>query len=190
MNSIHIEDLLDCSHESLGGTATRIWYAPAGFFEIMELPQADAYEQSKTIESNKIKLVSGKKLSFIDVFVEQNSLGEKVKNGTRKQKTIVEFSFSLREFNARNLGFASRLRNEGLVFLVPDTNGRVWLFGTKRNAAYLTSYESNTGRKVEDDNVVSLVFSANTELYLYNGKAEEMTTAGGFSKGFSKGFKI
>ena len=113
-----------------------------------------------------------------------------MKNGTRKQKTTAEFSFSLREFNARNLGFASKLRNEGLVFLVPDTNGRVWLFGTKRNAAYLTSYESNTGRKVEDDNVVSLVFSANTELYLYNGRAEEMTTAGGFSKGFSKGFKI
>ena len=92
--------------------------------------------------------------------------------------------------------FVSADRNSGLVFLVSDSNGRVWVLGNLRNAAYLTSGDATSGKKFEEDNMVSFTFSANTGLYEYAGniaeigEEEKKKQVGGFSRGFSKGFRI
>ena len=71
--------------------------------------------------------------------------------------------------------------------------------GNLRNAAYLTSGDATSGKKFEEDNMVNFTFSANTGLYEYAGniaeigeigEKEEKKQVGGFSRGFSKGFRI
>ena len=87
------------------------------------------------------------------------------------------------------------MSNQALVFLVPDSNGKVWLFGNLRNSAYMNNAEANTGKKWEDDNIISFSFTAHTPLYQYNGNIEEIQEIESgqppsFSTGFSRGFKI
>ncbi|AZZ59694.1 hypothetical protein [Riemerella anatipestifer] len=185
-----IEDLPYCpTDRAVGGIATRIWYAPEFFFNKIQLPNSNT-PPNKVIKTKNITLNEGKQLAFIDVFLEQNSLTEKPIGGLRKWKSVSEFSISVLEMNARNLGFTSKVKNIPLVFFIPDANGRLWVMGNKQNAAYMSSYEGTTGKKYEDDSLITMSFTANAPLYLYEGSISSIVKVGGFTQGFSKGFRI
>ncbi|WPC13895.1 hypothetical protein LEQ03_04535 [Riemerella anatipestifer] len=62
--------------------------------------------------------------------------------------------------------------------------------GNKQNAAYMSSYEGTTGKKYEDDSLITMSFTANAPLYLYEGSISSIVKVGGFTQGFSKGFRI
>ncbi|MEJ8597080.1 hypothetical protein JSO62_00010 [Riemerella anatipestifer] len=181
-----IEDLPYCpADRAVGGIATRIWYAPESSFSKIILPTSD-----KLIDAINISLYGNNKLSFIDVFIDQNSLNEKPLGGLRKWKSVSEFSISVLEMNARNLGFTSKVKNIPLVFFIPDANGRLWVMGNKQNAAYMSSYEGTTGKKYEDDSLITMSFTANAPLYIYKGNVWDIKTVGGFTTGFTKGYRI
>lgn len=189
---IHTEDLPDCPEDNLGGIYRRIWYAPTDYFSMMatnDFPHK-SYEKMRSVAQEKIKLKGNKTLKYIDCYLDNNSVAEKILGSIRKQKMISELRISVRKMTAQHLGFVQEIRNAALVFFIPDNNGNVWVVGDKKNAAYLASYDATTGSKFEDDNLINLVFTANTELYIYNGDPEGIVSQGAFTVGFSSGFKI
>ena len=191
IRDVAIEDLLVCpSEENFGGIATRIWYAPITWFSIFIPPSSDEYEDSRLIDRDSITIITGKKLKFIDVYLDQNSLSEKSTGTMRALKQVSELSFSILGMTAKNLGFISKVANTGLVFFIPDSNGRIWVLGNKQNASYMKESESNSGRKYDDDSLTTIGFSANTPLYIYNGDISNILSIGAFNKGFNNGFKI
>lgn len=172
---INIEDLLHCPDEiSLGGLRARIWYAPLSFFSKINLPTQGNFVEKKKISKEDIALKQGKSLGFIDAFLEQNALTEKVKGTQRKWKTVSELSFSLLGMKLENLGFIQTIKNEPLIFFIPDNNENIWLFGSLKNPAYLNTYEANTNKKTEEDPLLNISFIAQTELLKYEGKIEEI----------------
>ena len=197
ITEIHTEDLHYCpSTEVFGGILVRLYYASVSDFAKIVLPEAEGYEDSRIISKGNILLKHGKSLKAVDVYLDQGSLSEKVTGSVKRWKQMSELSFQLTGMTPRNLGFLSQMGNSGLVFFVSDSNGRVWVLGNLRNAAYLTSGDATSGKKFEEDNMVSFTFSANTGLYEYAGNIAEIgeeaekKQVGGFSKGFSKGFRI
>lgn len=174
MIEIYTEDIFPCHRDNYGGIAHSISYAPVSYFEKIELPIQGNLSESKQIASDKIRLKTGKKIKCIEVFVEQNSLQEKTAGSIRNWKSTSELHFSLLGLVEQNLGFAKQIKNEALVFLVPDSNGKIWVFGNVRNPAYCSSVEGNTGKKIEEDSLVHFSFVANTELYLYKGTIENL----------------
>jgi len=192
MKNFNIEDVMICPNDSIyGGIATRVWYAPIYYFGRLILPNNDgSYEDIKTIEKNNISLIRGKKLCYIDVFIEHNGLKEKAVGGQRKWKMVSELTLNILGVTAKNTGFVSKNRNVPLVFIVPDSNGKVWIVGNKVNAAYLSSYEVNTGEKIADDSMVSVEFTANTDLYYYEGNEMDIKQIGGFSSGYNQGYRV
>lgn len=188
-----LEDLPYCpADKALGGISTRIWYAPVGYFGNLGEPAANSnFEACKIISKKNVSLFENKELCYIDVFLEQNMLKEvSAAIGIRRWKLSTELSFSILEMNARNLGFIDKVKNQPLIFFIPDANARVWIFGSKKNPAYLSSYEGSTGKKYEDDNIINVSFKANTALYIYDGTVADIKTIGGFTKGFTRGFRI
>lgn len=192
MEEFNIEDITICPDDGIyGGIATRVWYAPISYFGKLILPDEDGdYEGVKTIAKNDIALIGKKKLRCIDVFIEHNGLSEKAVGGQRKWKMVSELSLNVLGLTAKNTGFVSKNRNRPLVLIVPDSNGKVWIVGNKRNPAYLSSYEGNTGKKMADDSVVSVDFTANTELYCYEGNVMDIKSIGAFSSGYSQGYRV
>ncbi len=192
MNSdFYIENLPHCpDSEYFGGITTRIWYALVDDFSKISIVQGGDFEDFKIVDKENITLYGQKELKHIDVFLEQNAITEKTQGATRRQKLITEFRFLILGFTARNLGFVSKLRNRALIFIIPDNNGNIWIFGNKKNAAYLTDAASRTEQKIDDDSVVELTYSSNSELMLYDGNIEDIRVIGGFSSGFSKGFRV
>ena len=71
------------------------------------------------------------------------------------------------------LGFIQTIKNEPLIFFIPDNNENIWLFGSLKNPAYLNTYEANTNKKTEEDPLLNISFIAQTELLKYEGKIEE-----------------
>lgn len=187
----HIEDLPYCPQDrALGGIATRLWYAPVDYFGKILLPEVQGYQASRVVGAQGVSLLSDKQLSYIDVFLDKNAFKEKSAGSARNWKLTTELTFSVLELNARNLGFTQAVKNRSLVFFIPDANGRVWLLGNQRNAAYLSNYEASTGEKYEDDNLLSFSFVANTGLYLYQGDLFSIKAVGAFTTGFVTGFRI
>ena len=185
ITEIHTEDLHYCpSTEVFGGILVRLYYASVWDFAKIVLPEAEGYEDSRIISKGNILLKHGKSLKAVDVYLDQGSLSEKVTGSAKRWKQMSELSFQLTGMTPRNLGFLSQTGNSGLVFFV---------------SAYLTSGDATSGKKFEEDNMVNFTFSANTALYEYagsiaeigeKGEKEEKKQVGGFSKGFSKGFRI
>ncbi|SDE68123.1 hypothetical protein [Riemerella columbipharyngis] len=188
---IFIEDLPYCpQNKAVGGISTRVWYAPANYFSKIALPAASGFSSSRVIERKGISLYGHKSLSYIDLFINQNSLTEKTSGSIKRWKLSTELKASILELNARNTGFISKVKNEALILLIPDANGRLWVMGNKKNAAYLSNYEGNTGEQYEDDSILNLTFTANTALYLYNADVSDIRAVGGFSGGYNTGFRI
>lgn len=174
-------DILDCYGESLGGVAHRIWVASADFV------RTNISENVRSLQRNELR-INGDHLMFVDCMLSENFLVEKSIGATRRRKLITELNFSIREVSARNLGFVSNARNYPLIFLIADNNGNIWVMGTHRNPAYLTNHEANTGKKHEEDSIIRLTFSANTELRTYTATMDDIpeikTTNGSFGRGF------
>lgn len=190
-NSFLIEDLPHCYAEDVyGGTAGRIWYALADDFAKMNLPIQDGFANYKVVKKEDIILRKGAYLRYIDVFIESGALQEKTKGQVRKQKLVSEFRFSILGFLPKKLGFVSKTKNCPLVFFIPDNNGLTWMFGTKKNGAFLAQSEAETRNKFDDDSIVNLHYVANSELYVYEQKIKAQEDIGGFSAGFHSGFRI
>lgn len=173
MIEIYTEDINVCPGDN-GGITQRIGYAPISYIKKLVFPANNELEGRKTILRNGISLEAGKKIKFIDVFLEQNSLKEKTAGGPLKWKFTSELYLSVLGVTARNLGFIDQIKNEKLIFFVPDNNGKIWLFGTTLNPARLTNYEGDTGKKIEDDAMLGLGFTAHSELYLYEGDIHKL----------------
>lgn len=155
-----IEDILVCPDDGgYGGVATLVEYAQIE--DIKDFPQSVEGGQVLGIH---LTLNDGKTWERIPLFLDQNSLSEKAQGGVKRWKNITEFSAAILGIKGRNLDFVSKIKNENLVFIIPDNNGTKWLMGTPMNPTRLTSYEANTGKKIEDDPLISLGFTAHTRL--------------------------
>lgn len=186
-----LEDLPYCpADKAVGGISTRIWYAPVEYFGKINIPAVGSFEDRIILNQKDISLYGGKKLKYIDAFIDQNALSQKPINGPRKWKMTSELSISVLELNARNLGFVDAIKNTALVLFIVDANGRIWVLGNKINPAYLSSFEGNSGKKYEDDSLMNLNFTANTKLYQYGADLSAIRAIGGFTAGFTIGFRI
>lgn len=187
----YTEDLPYCDQqEHYGGVASKVWYGSVDDFSKITLPEHNSFESRKIIKKNEVTLYGGKTLKYIEVYLDKNPLTEKTQGSTRKQRLVSEFSFSVLGMVARNMGFVSHLKNKGMVFLIPDNNGTIWMLGTKKNAAYCADAQSVSGQQPQDDNMVNIRYTAHTELFVYNGNIEDIQAIGGFSSGFTKGFRV
>lgn len=177
IEDIYIEYLQDCREDNFGGVASRLWYAPAHYFSVV-VPSDEHFtnlESTRTVEKTMIKLLGGKKLKYIDAYIDNNAISEKTTGTARKLKLVSELKFAIRKMNARNLGFVKQFRNEPLIFFVKDNNGQTWVIGDLKNACYLTAYDSTTATTVEDDNILNFTFTANTELHIMLQSAQYAT---------------
>lgn len=62
------------------------------------------------------------------------------------------FTGTLPGTSARNLGFGRRAKNEGMIWLVKQTNGDLRQVGSKTKPAYFEEYNANSGTVAEDIN--------------------------------------
>lgn len=193
MNAFVTYNLPDCVEDNYyGGISTRIWFALASDFNYFNIiaSEENNYENYKIIPQDGISLIGGATLKYIDVFLESGSLSEKTQGDARKLKITSSLQFSLLGITAKNLGFVSKLRNSGLVFFVPDLNGKTWVFGNRYNASYLESSSASTMQKFDEDTLVNLSYKANAELMLFQGQIVEIENTGAFTIGFSTGYNV
>lgn len=187
---IYTEDLPFCpTEEYLGGVATRIWYAPADFFGRILVPEHSAFRDRVVIPSIGISLKWRKSLNFIDVFFGEGAINTRLIGSTGVKRQVTDLELSIAISNPINLGFVDVVKNIPIIFLVPDSNGNIWLIGTLKNPARMNNADGSSGKKIEDGALLHLSFTANTQVYQYLGKIEQIRSIGGFTQGFTDGYK-
>ncbi len=170
-NSQH-ETLDFCSNlEVSGGLNTRMFYAPADFFDKFTLPTDTGDFASRiTIRESDISFKSGKGWKGIDVMVDENELKSNFVGNRENKKAKAELELYIPSFRDKNIGFADTFKNVPTVYAVIDANGVIWIVGTKLKPAFMESADAGTGKKYEDNSGIAVKISADTKLFRFKGK--------------------
>lgn len=175
------------SMEYYSGLKTKLYYAPASFFLTIDLPTSkNTYQEVVTI-NNDIKFKSGSWESF-DILIDENELKVLLSGASGKKKIKSELSIYILGMRPEILGFLSLHSQTPFVFAFIDSNGNNWILGNLRNRAFLQEAEISSGKKYEDLSGAAVKISSNSQLYYYPKSIKEIEI-GGFTKGFSIGFK-
>lgn len=168
-----------CPNEEVpGGVSTRLFYAPAEFFDKFVQPaQTGDYATRITIPAANIALKTGKGWKGIDVMVDENELKSALVGNRGNKKAKAELELYIPGFRDKSVGFVDVYKNVPTIYAVVDANGVAWIVGTKLNPAFIESADGTTGKKYEDNSGIAVKISANTKLFKYAGSIVEAATA-------------
>ncbi len=161
--------------EVAGGLSTRMFYAPAEFFDTFTLPTdgSNDFASRITINEGDISFKSGKGWKGIDVMVDENELKSNLVGNRGNKKAKAELELYIPSFRDRSIGFTDVFKNAPTVYAIVDANAVVWIIGTKLNPAFMESADGTTGKKYEDNSGIAVKISANTKLFKFTGEIVE-----------------
>lgn len=191
MNSfegITAENVERCALEDISsGLQTRLYYAPASFFQNIILPTMGSFEEKMVISEGNIIFKNDLSWSFLDCLIDENEINTSISGAVGRKKQSCNFNIYILGLKAKILGFIEDHQNTPLVFMLPDANGNNWLVGHLRNRAKFEKADGNSGKKYEDNSGFNINISAKTSLYRYagaigkiNNNTVEMPRRGGF----------
>ncbi len=161
--------------ENAAGISTRLLYAPAEFFEKIEIPEpTGGYSERVTLVQDNIVFKDGKTIKGIDVLVNENELKNLLVGSPGNLKAKVELEAFIPGIRSEVIGFIDTYKNVPMIFAVKDSNGVLWLVGNTTNPAYFESADGTTGKKFEDNAGVAIKITANTRLNKFDGNIPEM----------------
>ncbi len=162
------------NQEVSGGLSTRLFYAPAEFFDKFTLPDGTSDFASRiTIADGNITFKPDKGWKGIDVMVDENELKSTMVGNRGNKKAKAELELYIPSFRDLSIGFADTFKNVPTVYAVVDANAVVWIIGTKLNPAFMESADGTTGKKYEDNSGIAVKISANTKLLKFAGEIVE-----------------
>ncbi|CAA0172970.1 conserved hypothetical protein [Tenacibaculum maritimum] len=165
------ESLDSCPNDEIaGGVSTRLFYAPTEFLDKVDVPTPTGdYATRITIPSDNLAFKADKGWKGIDILVDEGELKNMLVGNRGNKKSKAELEFFIPGFKKDVVGFIDTFKNVPMVFAVKDSNGVIWLVGTKLNGAFMENAEGTTGKKFEDNSGVTCKINANAKLYVYAG---------------------
>lgn len=170
------------------GVKCKLFYAPEDYFFTTPLPKPSESLESEIIITDEILIKKDKKLSFIDILIDENELKNLLTGNAGRRKLRTNLNIYILGFIPSVLGFIERGRNIPFVFFIQDTAGQNWQVGHKRNRAFLETAETGTGKKYEDVSGAAIGINCNSPAYLYNHSLDHLAKPGDFNKDFNNDF--
>jgi len=188
MNSfegINVEDLIHCPQDNFAsGIKTKIYYAPASYFEKIDLPTLkNTYENLVSIAKFGIEFRGGG-WNFIDVLIGENELKQLLTGSLQRKKSKTELEFFILGFKTKILGLIELHKNTPMIFVVVDAVGNNWVIGNLRNRAFMENADVSTQKKYEDNSGVIMKITANSAI-LYFGNSKNWISGEKFLGDFS-----
>lgn len=191
MNSfegINVEDLIHCPLDNFAsGIKTKIYYAPASYFEKIDLPTLkNTYEEFVSIAQGNIQFRGGG-WNSIDVLIAENELKQNLSGALQRKKTKSELEFFILGFKSKVLGFIEAHKNTPMVFIVVDAIGNNWVIGNLHNRAFIENADASTQKKYEDNSGAIIKVTSNTPLF-YFGNSKNWIEEDLFTREFTSEF--
>lgn len=163
-DNIALEHIDYCPTDEIaaGVSEVEIYVAPAADFDTIQEPAAlnvaTSYEEAATIDTaHAFTAPKGfiKLNTLPDTGIVESALvGEK---GSKSYSN--SYSGTLPGTSARNLGFGRKVKNQGLIVLVKQTNGDIRQIGSAVKPAYFEEFNPTSGAKPEDINGIPFKIS-------------------------------
>jgi len=170
------------------GVKCKLFYAPEEFFFTTPLPKPSESLESEIIITSEILLRNDKKLSYIDILIDENELKNILSGNAGRRKLRTNLNIYILGFTPSVLGFIERGRNIPFVFFIQDASGQNWQIGHNRNRAFLETAEAGTGKKYEDISGAAIGINCNSPVYLYNHSINHLAEPGDFNSDFNNDF--
>lgn len=170
------------------GVKCRLFYAPEEFFFTTPLPKPSESLGSEIIITEEILLRQNKKLSFIDILIDENELKNLLAGNAGRKKLKTNLNIYILGFLPSVIGFIERGKNIPFVFFIQDSNGQNWQIGHKRNRAFLDTAEAGTGKKYEEVSGAAIGITCNSPVFLYDFSLNHLAEPGDFNNDFNNDF--
>ena len=170
------------------GVKCKLFYAPEEFFFTTPLPKPSETLESEVIITDEILIKKDRKLSFVDILIDENELKNLLTGNAGRRKLRTNLNIYILGFIPSVLGFLERGRNIPFVFFIQDTSGQNWQVGHKRNRAFLETAETSTGKKYEDISGAAIGINCNSPAYLYKHKIDHLAIPGDFNNDYNNDF--
>ncbi|AMJ65037.1 hypothetical protein [Hymenobacter sp. PAMC 26628] len=138
------------------GIQQEIFYAPLEDIQTLPLPDKDdsasttgTFADLVTITSD-IVMKPGKQFRSIYVTLEEGELKHEAQGETDSMSYKNHLEFAHPGSKAEVLGFAQWVKNNNIVFLVPEVDGQVRLLGNRAYPAKMATAPGSTGKKSTD----------------------------------------
>lgn len=188
-------DTQDLTHvsgsDNTPGIQQTIYYAPLEDIETLPLPDVDdsasktgTFEDLVTITKN-IVMKPGKQLRSIYVTLEEGELKHESQGemDSMSFKNVLEFAHP--GSKPAQLGFAQWVKNNNIVFLVPEVDGQVRLLGHRAYPAKMTGAPGTTDKKAAGAKKTTFTFQSSRKgpAPIFAGKVA-LKNADGTDNGF------
>jgi len=170
------------------GVKCKLFYAPEEFFFTTPLPIPSGSFESEIIIKDEILMRKNRKLSYIDILIDENELKAVIAGNAGRKKTKTNLSIYILGFLPAILGFLERGKNIPFVFFIQDTSGQNWQIGHRRNRAFIDTSETGTGKKYADISGAAIGINCNSPVFLYNSSINHLAQPGDFNNDFNNDF--
>ena len=188
-------DTQDLTHtagsDNTPGIQQQVFYAPLE--DIATLPAPDKDDSASTTGTfadlvtitADIIMKPGKQFRSIYVTLEEGDLKHEGQGETDSMSYKNSLEFAHPGSKPEALGFAQWVKNNNIVFLVPEVDGQVRLLGSRAYPAKLSSAPGGTGKKSTDGKKTTFTFHSSRKgpAPIFKGKVE-LFASGGASSGF------
>ncbi len=170
------------------GVKCKLFYAPEEFFFTTPLPKPSESLESEIIITDQILMRKDRKLSCIDILIDENELKAFISGNAGRKKTRGNLSIYILGFLPSILGFLERGKNIPFVFFIQDSNGNNWQIGHMRNRAFIDTSEAGTAKKYEDISGAAIGINCNSPVFLYSSSIDHLAIPGDFNNDFNNDF--
>jgi hypothetical protein len=161
---VDISDLTQLpGNDNTPGLQKYIYYAPTADIDTLPDPVqnstlgAGSFADLCTVSSN-IVMALNKEFKQLEVILEKAGYEIAAQGGRKSKNFLNTFKFVIAGSDASLRGFAQYCKNTDMVFLVPDADGGVNLFGDKRYPAQFESFKMISGEERGGDRHAEFTF--------------------------------
>ena len=171
MNSFegfNIDDINGCGSNDFGsGVQARLYFAPADFFQSINLPVRSDFQNSLLISVNDLIFNADKTWSAIDILIDENEVKTAYPGPLRRKRAKSAIDFFILGFRAKVLGFLELMKNENLIFCIITTDGHALLIGNLRNYAHFEKADGSSGKEFGDNSGVAATVNSSSPVYIF-----------------------
>jgi hypothetical protein len=171
--AVDLQDFIEQDENNMGGLPDEVYVAKAeDVANWPTLPNLTGTQEQQAVLTGNFQLKSTKAFKRVRVTLDTGSLTSEEQgevDGVSYKHMLKLFKSGL---HAKDLGFGGITKNTGLVWVVPDANGKRFVVGSKLfPARRQTGGTSGTGEGVAGRRGTELTFFSygNTPAPLYNG---------------------
>lgn len=188
-------DTQDLTHlsgsDNTPGIQQQVFYAVLEDIDMLPLPAQDdsasptgTFADLVTITADII-MKAGKQFHSIYVTLEEGDLKHEGQGETDSMSYKNTLEFSHPGSKAEVLGFAQWVKNNNIVFLVPEVDGQVRLLGSRAYPAKLSAAPGGTGKKSTDGKKTTFTFHSSRKgpAPIFKGHVQLFSTTGGVTTG-------